>query len=45
MFKQNNLSVSGKVDEIRGKCGVYLCWIDREEKKKVYTKLKVLQKE
>ena len=45
MFKQNDPPVSGKVDEVRGKCGVYLCWIDREEKKKVYTKLKVLQKE
>ena len=45
MFKQNNPSVSEKVDEIRAKCGVRLCWIDREEKKKVYTKLKVLQKE
>ena len=42
VFKQNNLSVSEKVDEIRTKCGVRLCWIDREEKKKVYTKLKVL---
>ena len=34
MFKKNNTSVSGKVDEIRAKCGVRLCWIDREEKKK-----------
>ena len=25
MFKQNNPPVSGKVDEVRGKCGVYLC--------------------
>ena len=32
--KQNNPSVSGKVHEIRTKCGVRLCWIDREEKKK-----------
>ena len=34
MFKKNNPSVSGKVDEIRAKCGVRLCWIDREEKKR-----------
>ena len=34
MFKQNNLSVSEKVDEIRAKCGKLLCWIDREEKKR-----------
>ena len=34
MFKQNNPSVSEKVDEIRAKCGVRLCWIDREEKKR-----------
>ena len=33
MFKQNNPSVSEKVDEIRSKCGVRLCWIDRAEKK------------
>ena len=34
MFKQNNPSVSEKVDEIRAKCGVRLCWIDREENKR-----------
>ena len=34
MFKQNNPSVSEKVDEIRAKCGVRLCWIDREEKER-----------
>ena len=34
IFKQNNPSVSAKVDEIREKCGVGLCWIDREEKKR-----------
>ena len=34
MFKQNKASVSGKIDEIRAKCGVRLCWIDREEKKR-----------
>ena len=34
IFKQNNPSVSEKVDEIRAKCGVRLCWIDREEKKR-----------
>ena len=45
MFKKNNPSVSGKADEIRAKCGVRLSWIDREEEKKVYTKLKVSQKE
>ena len=37
MFKQNNPSVSEKVDEIRAKCGVRLCWIDREEKKRYIT--------
>ena len=42
MFKQNNPSVPEKVDGIRAKCGGRLCWIDIEEKKKVYTKLKVL---
>ena len=36
IFKQNNLSVSEKVDEIRTKCGIRLCWIDREEKKGIY---------
>ena len=36
MFKQNNSSVSEKVDEIRAKCGVRLCWIDREGKKRIY---------
>ena len=30
MFKQNNPSVSETVDEIRAKCGVRLCWIDRK---------------
>ena len=34
MFKQNKASVSGKTDEIRAKCGVRLCWIDREEKER-----------
>ena len=34
MFKQNNASVSGKIDEIRAKCGVRLCWIDIEEKER-----------
>ena len=34
IFKQNNPSLSEKVDEIRAKCGVCLCWIDREEKKR-----------
>ena len=34
IFKQNNPSVSEKVDEIRAKCGVRMCWIDREEKKR-----------
>ena len=34
MFKQNKASVSGKIDEIRAKCGVRLCWIDREEKER-----------
>ena len=34
IFKQNNPSVSEKVDEISAKCGVRLCWIDREEKKR-----------
>ena len=34
MFKQDNPSVSEKLDEIRAKCGVRLCWIDREEKKR-----------
>ena len=33
IFKQNNLSVSEKTGEIRAKCGVRLCSIDREEKK------------
>ena len=33
IFKQNNPSVSAKVDEIRAQFGVRLCWIDREEKK------------
>ena len=42
MFKQSNPSVSEKVDGIRAKCEARLCWIDIEEKKKVYTKLKVL---
>ena len=30
MFKQNNPSVSETVDEIKAKCGVRLCWIDRK---------------
>ena len=34
MFKQYNPSVSEKADEIRAKCGVHSCWIDREEKKR-----------
>ena len=34
MFKQNNASMSGKIDEIRAKCGVRLCWIDIEEKER-----------
>ena len=34
IFKQNNPSVSEKVDEISAKFGVRLCWIDREEKKR-----------
>ena len=34
VFKQNNPSMSEKVDEIRAKCEVCLCWIDREEKKR-----------
>ena len=34
MFKQNNPSVSEKADEIRAKCSVHSCWIDREEKKR-----------
>ena len=42
MFKQNNPSVSEKVDEIRAKCGVRLCWIDREEKKRYILNTKVL---
>ena len=33
-FKQKNPSVSAKSDEIRAKCGVRLCWIDREEEKR-----------
>ena len=41
MFKQNNPSVSEKVDEIRAKYGVRLCWIDREEKKKYIQNPKV----
>ena len=36
IFKQNNSSVSEKIDETRAKCGVCLCWIDREEKKGIY---------
>ena len=42
MFKQNKASVSGKIDEIRAKCGVRLCWIDREEKKRYILNTKVL---
>ena len=42
MFKQNKASVSGKIDEIRAKCGVRLCWIDREEKKRYILNPKVL---
>ena len=34
MFKQNNPSVSEKVDGIIAKCGARLCWIDIEEKKR-----------
>ena len=34
IFKQKNPSVSAKSDEIRAKCGVPLCWIDREEEKR-----------
>ena len=34
IFKQNNPSMSEKVDEIRAKCGVRLYWIDVEEKKR-----------
>ena len=44
MFKQNNPSVSGKVDEIRAKCVVRLCCIDREEKKKYILNLKSCKK-
>ena len=36
ILKQINPSVSAKVDEIRAKCGVGLCWIDTEEKKGIY---------
>ena len=32
MFKQSNPPDSEKVNEIREKCGVHLCWIEREEK-------------
>ena len=39
IFKQNNPSVSEKVDEIRAKCGVRLCWIDREEKERYISNL------
>ena len=36
MFKQDNPSVSEKVDKMRANCGVRLCWIDKEEKKGIY---------
>ena len=32
IFKQNNPYISEKVEEIRAKCGLRICWIDREEK-------------
>ena len=34
ILKQKNPSVSAKSDEIRAKCGVRLCWVDREEEKR-----------
>ena len=34
IFEQSNSTVSEKVEEIRTKCAMFLCSIDREEKKR-----------